>query len=368
MKKLATLLAAMAASSTAAVAGGLDRSGQNISIAFEAGDYVQLSYGSVNPMVSGTYASGSMASGDIAPHYSQSALGYRNQLTENLAIAIIYDQPWGAHSSYPTSGTFGALTGTRAEMTSRALTMMGMYRADESFTFYGGLKSTTIELTAAVPGGGVLSYTATGSSSQALGYLVGAAYEIPEIALRASLTYHSSSTFDVPTSETSFLTGGATVSSTTRIVMPEAINLDFQTGVAADTLLMAGVRWANWTQTSIAPNHYSVTLGRGPLQSYSEDAYTWTLGVGRRFNENLSGSLMLGHEKAQGGTSGDLAPTDGYNSISAGLSYQVSNVELAGGIRYVQLGDATSTGAGVANGTFRDNSAVGVGVSIGFAF
>lgn len=131
---------------------------------------------------------------------------------------------------------------------------------------------------------------------------------------------------------------------------------------------MAGVRMVNWTQTVIAPNHYSVTLGRGDLQSYTQDVYTWSLGVGRRFSENLSGSVMFGHEKAQGGTFGNLAPADGYNSLSVGLSYQVDAVKISGGVRYVQVGDATSSGAGGATGTFRDNSALGLGLSIGYAF
>ena len=42
----------------------------------------------------------------------------------------------------------------------------------------------------------------------------------------------------------------------------------------------------------------------------------------------------------------------------------MDNIEISGGVRYVQLGDATSTGEGGANGTFSGNSVLGVGVKV----
>jgi long-subunit fatty acid transport protein len=367
MTRLATAAAILAATTTAATAGGLDRSGQSVGVIFQPGDYMELSFGSVNPTVSGTYVGGSQTSGDIAPSYNQLAAGYRNQLTENFAFALIFDQPWGADVNYPATGTFAALTNTTAELSSSAITALGQFRINDNVSIYGGIKSTTVSMNVSIPGGGALNYTGVGSATQAYGYVIGAAYEIPDIALRAALTYHSASTFDIATRETSVAAPGG-VNSTTRVTLPQAVNLDFQTGIMADTLLMAGIRWANWTQTNISPNHYSVTLGRGALQSYSEDVFTYSLGVGRRFNENWAGSVMLGYERPQGGITGNLAPTDGYTSLTVGASYKNDGMDISGGVRYVRIGDATSTGAGGANGTFSGNSAIGVGMKVGFSF
>lgn len=51
---------------TAANAGGLDRSGQSIGAIFEDGRYVELSYGHVMPSVTGVFM-GFADSGNIAP-------------------------------------------------------------------------------------------------------------------------------------------------------------------------------------------------------------------------------------------------------------------------------------------------------------
>lgn len=368
MKKFTAAAAALLTTTALAHAGGLDRSGQGVGVIFNDGNYVELSFGNVNPTVSGTYVGGAQQSGNIAPSYQQPSFGYSNQINESLSFALIYDQPYGADVDYTAAGTFAAMVGTRAEFSSSAITAMARYKLDGNFSVHAGVKRQTVSMSVAFPGGGALNYTATGASTSAYGYVLGAAYEIPEIALRAALTYHSATNYDIATRETSVASAG--VDSVTSITMPQAVNLDFQTGIAADTLLTAGIRWANWTQTDISPFHYSDPgqLNRGALQSYSQDVFTYSLGIGRRFTENFAGSITLAHEAAQGGTAGNLAPTDGFTSISVGGAYTMDNIEISGGVRYVQLGDATSTGAGGANGTFSGNSVLGVGVKVGVSF
>ena len=367
MRVLGTTVSVLALSATVASAGGLDRSGQGVGVIFKDGNYAELSFGSVSPSVSGTYVGGAQASGNITPSYNQLGFGYTNALSESLSLSLIFDQPYGADVAYPATGTFAGLVGTTAEFSSSAITALARYRLNDNVSIHGGIKSQTVAMNLAIPGGGALNYTARGDSTQATGYVLGAAYEIPEIALRAALTYHSATTYDIATRETS-VAAPAGVNSVTTIKMPQAVNLDFQTGIAAGTLLTAGIRWANWTQTDISPNHYSVTLGRGALQSYSQDVFTYSLGVGRRFTENFAGSVSFGYEAPQGGTTGNLAPTDGFSSISIGGAYTMDNIEISGGVRYVTVGDATSTGAGGFNGAFSGNSVIGLGMKVGMSF
>ncbi|MBC7147570.1 MAG: hypothetical protein H5U24_19580 [Thioclava marina] len=100
--------------------------------------------------------------------------------------------------------------------------------------------------------------------------------------------------------------------------------------------------------------------------SYTDNTITYNLGVGRRFNEQWSGAVMLGYEKHTGKPTGNLGPTDGFKSISFAASYQATdNIKVTGGIRYVDIGDATTNGL---YSSFTDNSGWGAGVRVGINF
>lgn len=260
--------------------------------------------------------------------------------------------------------------GTSVSLQSYGLTALARYKFNDNVSVHGGVRRNTLsELNirlAAVPAGvsptiplGAAAYTATGQQSSATGFVIGAAYEIPDIALRIALTYSSETNHDIVVTE-SGIGGGV---ATTTVTMPKSINLDFQTGIAADTLLTAGMRYANWSATVIdPPAHRAQRLG--PLQTYSEDSYSFSLGLGRRFTDSFAGSATVGWERPQGGFSGDLSPTDGNVSLSLGASYTIDNVEISGGVRYVRVGDATTR----TTGSFENNSVVALGMSVGFSF
>jgi hypothetical protein len=57
-----------------------------------------------------------------------------------------------------------------------------------------------------------------------------------------------------------------------------------------------------------------------------------------------------------------------HQSISVGGAYTMDNIEISGGVRYVKIGDATSSGLGGANGTFSGNSVIGIGFKVGVTF
>lgn len=67
MKNILTVGAALMLTTTAATAGGIDRSGQSIGAIFEDGKYVELSYGYVTPSVSGSILGGAVNSGNVTP-------------------------------------------------------------------------------------------------------------------------------------------------------------------------------------------------------------------------------------------------------------------------------------------------------------
>tara|TARA_R110002167_G_scaffold306283_3_gene510954 strand:+ start:44209 stop:44724 length:516 start_codon:yes stop_codon:yes gene_type:complete len=142
--------------------------------------------------------------------------------------------------------------------------------------------------------------------------------------------------------------------------MPQSVNLEFQSGVAADTLVFGSVRWAEWSQAHITDAVF------GELVSWDDDVLTYTLGVGRKFSDKFSGAVSVGYEKELGGAVSNLSAKDGYTSISVGGTYTLDNgIELTGGVRYIMVGDATTETIGA---VFADNSAVAVGLKVAYNF
>ncbi len=209
---------------------------------------------------------------------------------------------------------------------------------------------------------GAFNYSAQGNSDSRLGYLVGVAYEIPDIALRVALTYESGLTHKFDTSE-QLAAFGFGAGGTTEVEMPQSVRLDFQSGVAKDTLVFGSIEWTEWSVWDVAPPEYENAFG-GAVTGLDNDVWKYQLGVGRRFSDAFSGFARVTYESANGGVASRLAPTDGSTSLGIGGTWTRDNVKLTAGVEYVWLGDAED-GSGV---KFEDNTAIGVGMSIGFSF
>lgn len=348
MKRIVTAAGLFGGIAGSALAGGIDRSGQDISVIFEDGQYAQLSFGMINPTVSGVFM-GAVDSGDMAESYSQFALGYRQSINDKFDVAVIVDQPWGANVAYPAGGY--PLAGTTAELTTTAISVVGQYAVSDRFSLLAGARTQSIDGDIFITGG----YTLTASDSSGVGYLVGAAYEIPDIALRVSLIYNSEIEHDLTGTE---LGGPVAFNVTT----PDSVNLNFQSGIAEDTLLFGSIRYVDWDEFDITPPGYAFLNGGDSLVSYDDDTITYSLGVGRRFSDNFSGSIALGYEKSLGGLTSNLGPTDGFTSIQVGGRYTSGNTTVSGGVRFVKIGDATTS---TLFSDFSDNMAVALGLSVG---
>jgi long-subunit fatty acid transport protein len=352
---------AFALTAGAAVAGGVERSTQSVAILFEEGTYAEVNLGYFSPDVSGAlgvpigpFPAGS-PSGDMAPGYTTLSFGYKQALNDLIDLAIIVDQPIGADVSYP--GTFGLapypLAGTTATLESYAVTGLLRYKLPNNFSVYGGLRAEQVRGVVSIPFVG--GYTLQTNRDLEYGYVVGAAWEKPEIAARVALTYNSAITHTLSSTEFGAPSGGF------QTEIPQSLNLEFQTGIAADTLLFGSIRWVEWSAFAIDPPAYPLAA---PLVFYQSDRITYNLGLGRRFNETWSGAVILAHEPSNGDITGNLGPTDGFSSIALAATYTMDNVEITGGIRYVDIGGATTN----IGAQFGDNSGVGVGLRIGYNF
>ena len=381
MRLSTTCLAALLAAG-AAQAGGLDRSGQSVEPLFEEGRWIQFSYGYVSPDVSGTQAvplgpqsPAGASSGDALESYSQFGLAFKDDVSDRISYAVIFDQPFGADVDYGLNTTYFG-RGSTAELDADALTVLLRYRFDGGVSVHGGLRYQELGAKAFVPfvtapegpTAGV-PYEADGDRDGGIGYTAGVAYERPEIALRVALTYHSEVEHEIDTSETSAFAAGA-VDSVTDVETPQSVNLDFQTGVAPGTLLFGNVRWVDWSDFDITPATFSGVTGI-PLVGYENDYTSYSIGVGRRFNDSFSGALTLGYEDGDAAFVTNLGPTDGAYSVGLGGTYTVGALELTGGVRYVKLMSTQTTLSslpGVTVSEFEDNDAVAVGLQVGYRF
>ncbi|MEO9514720.1 MAG: outer membrane protein transport protein [Paracoccaceae bacterium] len=379
MKTQLLAAAAVTLSAASAQAVSLDRSGQRINILFETGNLAELSFGFTKPTVSGDPAPGfgllapgvpTSSTGNVADSFAIASFGLKYDLSDKLSFAVILDEPYGSDILY-RSNEF--LTGTGATVDSFAVTAVARYKFNENYSVHGGLRYQ--EVSAGVTTGG-FAFAPTGTngysgqfgSDGAVGFLIGASYEIPDIALRVSLTYNSETNHDLPTVES---VAGVVLNpgSVTEVSTPESINLSFQTGVAKDTLVFGSVRYARYSDTDVSPLEFTRLTGNSLTDL--EDGFDYEIGVGRRFNEKWSGSVSIGFT-----TVGDdnlvspLAPTNGSRFIAVGGRYNVNDsFAISGGIRYTALGSAFSApGGSTPIAFFDDNSAVSAGVRFTYNF
>jgi len=364
---MAALALAGAGIAGTAQAGGIERTTQSMALLFAEGNRVELSYGSVSPDLSGTSRFVPAPTGDVARDYGLPSLGLRMEVNDRLALALIYDRPFGADISYDPANPI--LGGTRAEAETDTLTALALYRFNENVSVFGGARyqraSGSVTLSGAAYGP-LNGYNVTLGEDDGWGWVLGAAYEIPDIALRVALHYQSEVAHDFATRE-SIAPG---VVSNTRTKTPASWNLEFQTGIAPQTLLMGSVRYVEHSAFQVNPATFTALNGGEGLVDL-EDSVTYRLGVGRQFTDRLSGSVMFGYEAPRDRLVSPLAPSTGFRSVSLGLAYQATDaMEISGGVTYVDVGSASpETGTpDVARADFSGNEAVGFGLKVAYRF
>ena len=417
--KLKTLTTAMILATvpmTGAFAAALDRSGQSIAAFLQPGNYFEAGISVLDPDVSGRDAAGN-PTGDMAGDYYFPSAALKFQPTEKFSVGILYDHPFGAEAEYNAGSIFAvnpnevvaaipnpnvpggvvpvtaAMAGvanqvTSVEVKTQNLTFLFGFQPTENWNIYAGPVYQTakgnVSLRGAGYGGaaGFGSYDANMKEDSALGWIAGLAYQIPEIALKASVTYRSEIEHKLQATETAGFGQDITTvipvpmtPGKTDVTTPQSVNLDFQTGVMADTVAFANVRWVNWQDFSIRPNYFGqaaqAVVGEAiNLVDYSDDQWSATAGVGRKFNEQWAGNVSVGWDSGAGNPVTTLGPTEGYWNVGLGLQFSPApNYFIAGGVKYFWLGDATAKTAINNNvGKFEDNHALGYGLKMGYRF
>ena len=281
------------------------------------------------------------------------------------------------------------------------LNLLFGYQPNENWNLYAGAVYQTVDGTVLLRGTTYSvfnGYDFRTGEDESVGWLAGVAYQIPEIALKASVTYRSEidhkMTADENFGAAGFITGPASAlnpimtalnasSGETKLTTPQSVNVDFQTGIMANTVAFANVRWVDWSNFKVQPYNFaklSQILGQSGLVAdkpngfnlidYKEDQISATVGVGRKFNERWGGNVSVGWDSGAGNPVTTLGPTEGFWSVGTGVRFSpAENYFIGAGVKYFWLGDADAvTGAHSNAGKFTNNDAIAYGLNIGYKF
>lgn len=376
MKYAMTGLALLLTSAAPALAGGIERAPQSLAVLFENGNYAELSFGGADPTIEGTDVAG-FKTNDVAQGYGFFGLAYKQQFNENLSGAFIVEQPFGADILYPSPpGGSPVLDGTRVEVNSTTYTALLRYKFANNFSVHGGLRGSHADGAVRLQGlgyMGVSGYDLQIGGAWGLGWVAGVAYEVPEIAARVSLTYNSPIDHDFDMTESGGPLGSASVNGNYTVRTPRSWTLEGQTGIAEDTLLFGSIRWVKWSEFVVDNYVFPIQTPAGEVPLVEvEDTTTYTVGLGRKFNETWSGSASLLYEPSRGDTVSPLAPYNGRTGVTLAAIYTMDNIKVTTGVNYTKLGDA-DLGIGPSGGKrevgkMEDNDLWGIGVRIGYSF
>ncbi|MDB4197719.1 hypothetical protein N9777_05500 [Ascidiaceihabitans sp.] len=356
-----TTLGALALSTTAAHSGGWETGRLDTSFLYEGGNYVELSYGNLNYSVNGTTQAG--VTHPMAKDQTRMSLSGKFQLgdfdiglTSFGSGAIQMDGQNAAAFSIP-AGAGGLSVVPSADVKLDTQAIMGRYSFNDNWSATVGLrqaklKASTVTTLSATGGNDVYQIHATSKT----GMVYGLAYERPDIALKLEILRSESISMA--------LTGGTTVASGT-LGVPEATTVNFQTGIAKDTLLMASAHKVSWTQSQI------VVVGSGVPNQRSEfsDTTSYSLGLGRQLSEDTAVSLTYSWEDGADATpTSPFAMSNGSKTLSAGVKHKIDAFTISAGVSYTKAGDALMTHASGLSASYVGNSVTAFGLKVGYNF
>lgn len=383
LKSVVAVLAASVAMASAANAGGLERGGYNIDLLFDSSRFASdasVAYvmpdrqlrNTVDTNAADGIGSNGLGAGSTTAKETESYLvpriGFKVGVGDSVDCMADYSQPYGAHTN-PGPNWVGANSNIETKIDSGGFAATCSYKFSAgkgslrliggvSYLDIGGFKTRLVAPPALGGGNGRLDLSETG-----YGWRAGLAYEIPEIAFRASLMYYSEV-------ELSNITGTLDLSAVNPAVnplnpllglvtpvfgstsMPEVVELKVQSGIAPGWLAFGSVKWVDWSQlqtVSFCPEAtralgctYSGVNRATSLDLLYQDGWTVSSGIAHRFNETLAGSASITWDR--GTSTGTGTQTDTW-TFAAGIAYNPNeNVEVRlGGA----LGVLTSGSSGV---------------------
>ncbi|MDC0913673.1 hypothetical protein OAQ47_07110 [Paracoccaceae bacterium] len=401
MKKLWVMPILFAASQ--ATAGGWEASKLDTSFMYKEGGFTEFSYGSLDYNVKANATNNGatlgvtghktaksqtrpafslkMGFGDFdfgVSSFTSGSIQMQGGAGKIIDPAINFEAGEAAapQATQPAGATFVP----DADATLNTMSFIGKYNVSENFGVIIGASQNSLAKTKITTIVGTYDIKA----KSAMGSIMGVVYSQPDIAMRVELLVQPKSTIKAESSYTEATgggnsadewtfaaTSGAGVSSdtsfTTTLSRPEMITLNFQSGIAADTLLYGSIHKAAWKSAQItAATDSAVTT----VTSAFTDTTALSLGVARKINDQLALTASFSSEDGGGKTSTSLfTQSNGSQGVSLGARYTVDNITISGGYNYTNVGDVTvNNSSAVQQAVYKNNSVSAFGFKIGFSF
>ena len=337
---------------SSAHAGGLERGGYDIDLLFDPAPfateaestYVMPDRKYKNALGPGGANIGLGSTAKGAEDYWVPRIGAKAQIVPGVDCMVDYSQPWGAHTA---PGMWnGAFSNIETDIKSNNYAGTCSYKVDAGkgqLRFIGGVfyqdisgfKESLVNVAPDLTGR--VDLKASG-----WGWRAGLAYEIPEIALRASLVYNSkvkldniSGTLDL----TSIGRGITPIYGSTQD-MPDSVEFKLQSGIAPGWLAFGSIKWVNWSLLQSIPicavgtpaaacftgNTASGSEQATSLDLMYRDGWTVTGGIGHKFNDQWSAAGQLSWDR---GTSHGYGAQSDTWTLGGGVAYTPRpNIEL----------------------------------------
>lgn len=359
------LLATLLGGTFFAHAGGFERSSQDFDILFEEGNLVESGATFVAPQrklknirsINPNLKASSIASDetDEGKSYWSPKVSARFQLNDDLACAAQYRQPWGIITDVGTD-TLRRYSAIKQEISSHDIGLNCSYRIAVSekayFRLLGGLSYQELSgyQTKIVPEGtafgGAERIATLDVDDRSYGWRLGAAYEVPELALRASLVYQSRVKYNLSGTIDGLMPVSLNVDSD--VSLPQSLEFKFQTGIAPDWVALASVKWTDWKDIQVVPfglsNDVAPAMGliKGTVVTALDlkfrDGWTVSGGVAHKFNDQWSGAATVTWDR--GTTTGWTSQTDVW-LFGAGANYKATDhldIKLSGALGLLKSG------------------------------
>ena len=384
MLRFISLTALCAVTASSAYAGGWETGKLDTSFLYENGNYAEFSYGNLDYSIEGTTQAG--VTHKMAKDQTRVAVSGKFNLGR-LEIGISSFDSGAIQMDGQSAATSRAACATAAS-TSNATAMgqncsivasadanldtqaiIAKYKLNDNFSLIGGLRRVKLADSTI----GTLRTDYSINSNSETGAIYGVAYSRPDIALRLELIHSEAKKMKLSGTASGLMAASfgnnVPFADNSELNVPKAMTLKFQTGIAKDTLLMASVHRVDWKAAQIDVN-FNGAQAAATLDVASDfsDTTAYSIGLGRKFTDNTSGSISYSWEDGAGATStSGFTMSNGSKTISLGLKHKLDNVTISGGVSYTEVGDVDVAKSGLTS-AYSNNSVTALGLKIGYNF
>ena len=364
-----------------ATGGGWEASTLDTSFMYQEGNYAELGTASVTYNVKATTQANTKKT-KMAKNQSRTSLAFKTEFGDfNLGLSSYMSGAILLSGSDASLATCNPVDVTKvahcsvvpdADVKVNSLALLGKYNLNDNFSVLAGANRYEIASGSTVTA--LLGHYAV--SGDATVPTFGAAYELRDIALRVDVVVQSKTKVSNFTAQSSFAAN--TVATTLQDVsgegmtIPQTTKLNFQSGIAEDTLLFGSIHQAAWKDAQIVIPERGGGSSAGGVDSVGSDFASrtaYSIGVGRKFTEQVSGLISYTTESGGGKTTTDpFTLRNGYQSVSLGGRYISGNMTISGGLNYTMPGDVSLTHASGLTATYKNNNVSALGFKVDFAF